>query len=100
MVGAGLGRIRKPMTQRIERILGGSPGSVLLRLLFLSLLVGAGMAFLGVSPVGLVRGLADAARHFFESGFAALGEVGWWLATGAIIVIPLFILSRLLSGRR
>lgn len=88
------------MSQRFERILGGSPGSVLLRLLFLSLLVGAGMAFLGISPIGLLRGLVDAARHLFESGFAALGEIGGWLMAGAVIVIPLFILSRLFAGGR
>ena len=41
----------------LNRFLGGSPGSVLVKLIFLSLLVGAFMAFLGITPFGLVEGL-------------------------------------------
>ena len=40
----------------VERFLGGSPLGVLVRLLFISLLVGAAMAFLGLSPLGALRG--------------------------------------------
>src|SRR3712207_8822473 len=36
---------------------GGSPASVLAKLIFLSLLVGAFMAFLGITPFGLIEGL-------------------------------------------
>lgn len=83
-----------------ERFLGGSPLSVLVRLIFISLLVGAAMAFLGLSP----RGLLDAALRFVRSlgdlGFGAVREVGQWVIAGALIVIPLWLLSRLFASRR
>lgn len=82
-----------------RRFLGGSPLSVLVRLLFLSLIVGAFMALIGTDPFSMLRGIADLVRHVFESGFDALGEVGVWLVTGALIVVPLFVVIRLVRMR-
>lgn len=83
-----------------ERFLGGSPLGVVVRLIFISLLVGAAMAFLGLSP----RALFDAAGRFVRSlgdlGFGALREIGQWLVAGALIVIPVWLLSRLFAARR
>jgi len=84
----------------MERFLGGSPLSVLVRLIFISLLVGAAMAFLGLSP----QGLFSAAMRFIRSvtglGFGAVREVGQWLVAGALIVVPLWLLMRLFAARR
>lgn len=84
----------------IDRFLGGSPLGVLVRLLFISLLVGAAMAFLGLSP----RALFDAALRFLRSlgdlGFGAVREVGQWVLAGALLVVPLWLLSRLFAARR
>src|SRR4051812_15943630 len=43
------------MGSNLQRFLGGSPLAVLVKLAFLSLLVGAFMSFLGVTPGGLIR---------------------------------------------
>ena len=43
--------MRVTRMSNMNRFLGGSPGSVLAKLIFLSLLVGAFMAFLGITPV-------------------------------------------------
>ncbi len=84
----------------MERFIGGSPLSVLVRLIFVSLLVGAAMAFLGLSP----RGLYEAAARFIRSitglGFGAVREVGDWLVAGALIVVPLWLLMWLFAARR
>jgi hypothetical protein len=79
----------------LERFLGGSPGAVLMRLVLMSLLLGAVMWALGLSPVGLVHGIFDFARGMFELAAESLGTVVTWLITGAVIVVPLFLLSRL-----
>lgn len=83
-----------------ERFLGGSPLGVLVRLLFISLLVGAAIAFLGLSPRGLYEGVVRFLSALWHRGFDALGEVGQWVIAGAIVVVPLWLLSRLLAGRR
>jgi len=85
---------------RIERFLGGSPLGVLVRLLFISLLVGAAMAFLGLSPPALFDAAARFVRSLGDLGFGALREVGQWIIGGALIVVPLWLLSRLFAARR
>lgn len=83
----------------MNRFLGGSPGSVLAKLIFLSLLVGAFMAFLGITPFGLVEGLYRWIASVFDLSLDTLIEIGRWVAYGAIVVIPIWLLARLF-GRR
>ena len=83
----------------LDRFLGGSPGAVLAKLIFLSLLVGAFMAFLGVTPFGLVEGLYRWIASLFDFSLDTLIEIGRWVAYGAIIVIPIWLITRLF-GRR
>jgi len=84
----------------VERFLGGSPLGVLIRLLFISLLVGAAMAFLGLSPRGLYEIVARFVRSIGDLGFGALSEVGQWVLAGALVVVPLWLLARLFAARR
>ncbi|HEY5797564.1 MAG TPA: DUF6460 domain-containing protein [Bosea sp. (in: a-proteobacteria)] len=84
----------------IERFLGGSPLAVLVRLLFISLLVGAAMAFLGLSPRGLYETAARFIRSLGDLGFGAVREVGQWVIAGALLVVPLWLLSRFFAARR
>ncbi len=83
----------------LNRLLGGSPGPVLVKLVFLSLLVGAFLAFLDVTPFELVDHLVGWIRSVFDLSFETVREVGRWILYGAVIVVPLWLLSRLL-GRR
>ena len=83
----------------MNRFLGGSPGAVLVKLIFLSLLVGAFMAFLGITPVGLVNGLITWVRSVLDLSLDTVIEVGRWILYGAIIVVPLWFLVRLFDRR-
>ena len=84
----------------MERFLGGSPLSVLVRLIFISLLVGAAMAFLGLSPMGLYEAGARFIRSITGLGFDAVREIGQWVITGALIVVPFWLLMRLFAARK
>jgi uncharacterized protein DUF6460 len=84
----------------LNRFLGGNPGSVLVKLIFLSLLVGAFLAFLDITPFGLIEGLVDWISSVFDLSFETVQEVGLWVLYGAIIVVPLWLISRLFSSRR
>ena len=86
-------------TSNLQRYLGGSPAAVLLKLVVLSLIVGAIMAGLGLTPGNLVRQAVDAAHAVFGLGFETLRNVGGYVVTGAVIVIPIWILTRLVSRR-
>ena len=88
------------MGSNLQRFLGGSPAAVLVKLVFLSLLVGAFMSFLGVTPVGLISRVWRMIQAVLDLGFDSLREVGRWIVYGAIIVVPLWLLSRLASRGR
>jgi hypothetical protein len=84
----------------LTRLLGGSPGAVLVKLLFLSLLVGAFMAFLDITPLGLVDRIFRWLQSIFDLSFDTVREIGRWIVYGAIVVVPLWLLSRVFSRGR
>jgi hypothetical protein len=86
-------------TSNLQRYLGGSPLAVLLKLIVLSLIVGAIMAGLGLTPGNLVRQAVQAAQALFGLGFDTLRDVGGYVATGAVIVIPIWVITRIASRR-
>ncbi len=48
----------------LENFLGGSPGAVFVKLLFVSLVVGALLMWLDIRPESILRGLMDFANRF------------------------------------
>lgn len=82
-----------------NRILGGSPGTVIAKLVFLSLLVGAFLAFFDITPFALVKGLADWLHNALDLSVDTLVRIGGWLVAGAVIVLPLWLISRLLARK-
>jgi hypothetical protein len=84
----------------LHRWLGGSPLGVLLKLIFLSLVVGVILAFLGLTPLGLLRSFLDSLQALFGIGFDAIENIGHYILAGAVLVIPIWLLTRLMSARR
>jgi hypothetical protein len=39
-------------------------------------------------------------RDLWETGFEAFGTLGRWLLYGAVVVVPIYIVARLLSALR
>ncbi len=94
-VGAPRWRRETPLA----RFLGGTPGSVALRLFFLSLIVGALLMWLDIRPADLVEDVVRFARRIWALGFDALREMGDYILAGAMIVIPIWLIARLLNWR-
>jgi hypothetical protein len=84
---------------KLERALGGSPLSVVVKLILLSLIVGAIMAFLGLTPRNLFAAIGNFVSSILNMGTDAIREVAQWVLAGALVVIPVWLLVRLL-GRR
>ncbi|MEQ8400836.1 MAG: DUF6460 domain-containing protein [Roseitalea porphyridii] len=82
-----------------RRLLGDTVGRTIIKLVVVSLIVGAVMSVFGLAPLDIWFGLRDFVVSVWNSGWAALGRFGDWLILGASIVVPLFILARLLSYR-
>lgn len=83
-----------------ERFLGDSPLRVAIKLLVLSLLVGIVMSAFGWTVWDIYYGLRDFILRVWNMGFAALGRFGDYIAIGAAVVIPVFIVLRILGWRR
>lgn len=84
----------------LNRFLGGSPAGVLVKLLFLSVLVGAGMAMLGLTPGLLFWQIYDLTRHLIDLGLDTFHDFGRWILAGAAVVVPIWLVARLLTVSR
>jgi hypothetical protein len=88
-----------PPRNAASRFLGGSPIAVFFRLLFASMLVGAFLVWLDISPFEIFANLRRLVDYVWSLGFDAVREVGRYIAAGAIIVVPLWLILRLMSFR-
>lgn len=80
--------------------LGDTVGRTVVKLLIISVLVGMVMNVFGLSPFDIFDAVRDFFVRLWESGWAALGRFGDWLILGASVVIPLFIILRVLNYRK
>ncbi len=88
------------MSGAFTRFLGDSPWRVIIKLIVISLLVGMVMNFFGWSPIGVVYWLRDLALDLWYMGFVTVDRFLGYLLLGAAVVIPVFLILRLLSYRR
>ncbi|MBL8581906.1 MAG: hypothetical protein JNL61_06750 [Rhizobiaceae bacterium] len=84
----------------LNRFLGDTPLRVALKLVVVSFLVGMVMNAFGWSPMDVYYGIRNFVLDLWHMGFAALGRFGAYMVLGAAVVIPAFLIIRLLSYRR
>ncbi len=84
----------------IHRFLGGSPLTVAFRLILLSILVGVVLAAIGFDPWNIVNSIRLLFRRIWDLGFDAINGLWRYFLLGAVIVIPIWLLSRLLGAPR
>jgi hypothetical protein len=88
------------MSDTLNRILGDTPGRLVIKLIVVSVVTGFVMKAFGWYPMDVYYTIRDFILHLWHTGFAALGEVGDYFVLGAAVVIPVFIIIRVLSYRR
>ncbi len=82
------------------RFLGDSPLRIAIKLLVISFLVGVVMSTFGWSPYDVVGWVRDVVMRAWNMGFATVDRFLEFMILGAAIVIPAFIVLRLLSYRK
>ena len=67
-----------PMSNQnaLENFLGGTPASVFVKLLFISLVVGALLMWLDISPADVVNGVIHFFQRIWDMGFDAIRQIG------------------------
>ena len=58
------------------------------------------MSFVGLTPADLLQQAVRTLESVLSLGFDAFGEVGRWLAYGAMVVVPVWLVLRVLSSAR
>ncbi|EFO34296.1 conserved hypothetical protein [Roseibium sp. TrichSKD4] len=81
----------------LVRLMGGSPGQVVLRLVFLSFVVGVILSALDLNPLDLVEMVQNFVARLWHMGFDALGSIGRYFLLGAAVVIPIWLIARVFS---
>ena len=88
------------MNNAVGRFLGGSPAMVALRLIVVSFVVGIVLETFGFDPATLLAEAVRTVRQIVELGFSDIHEVGRILLTGAMVVLPVWLVLRLLDSSR
>jgi hypothetical protein len=83
-----------------HRFLGGAPLSVAFRLILLSILVGVVLAAIGLDPWNIVQSIRLLFRRLWDLGFDAISGLWRYFLLGAVIVIPVWLLSRIAGAPR
>nr|WP_316657105.1 DUF6460 domain-containing protein [uncultured Gellertiella sp.] len=88
------------MPDSLNRFLGDSPGRTILKLAVLSLVVGFVMKIFGIVPADIIYSIRAFIIDLWQTGFHAFGRIGSYLVLGGTVVIPLFLLIRILNFKR
>ena len=84
----------------VTRIFGGSPLAVLGRLVLVSILVGVILSALGLDPFDIIRSVRKLIESIWNLGFDAFHWLWRYFLLGAAIVIPIWLIMRLVNAPR
>jgi hypothetical protein len=84
----------------VERFFGGPPLAVIGRLILLSILVGVILAAIGLDPWNILDSVRRLITHLWNMGFDAVRWLWRYFLLGAVIVLPIWFLMRLVNAPR
>src|SRR5262245_21496378 len=80
----------------VNRFFGGPPLSVIFRLILLSILIGVILQVLGLDPWNIIDSLRRLVLRVWDMGFDAVRWVWRYLLLGAVVVVPIWLVVRLM----
>jgi len=78
-------------------IFGGSPLGVVVRLALISLVVGVVLDTLGINLRNFFDRINDLLRTIYDLGFGAIDWLLQYLSLGAIVVVPIWLIARVVA---
>ena len=82
-----------------RQFFGESVAGTLIRLAVLCIVVGVILSALDITPYNLVDRLVHLVRRVYDLGFGALTSVLRYFVLGALVVIPIWVITRVMRGR-
>ncbi|HEU0160013.1 MAG TPA: DUF6460 domain-containing protein [Hyphomicrobiaceae bacterium] len=92
--------MRKGSRMDRQQFFGDSVGRTLVRLVLLSIVVGIIFSVLGITPFNLIDRLEQLIRRILDLGFDAFRSAFGYFLLGAVVVIPVWFIMRLLKVGR
>jgi hypothetical protein len=86
------------MADNINRLFGGPPVAVIVKLILLSILIGVVLSALGLDPLNIFSSIDRLIRQIWNMGFDALRWVWQYFVLGAVLVIPIWLIMRLVRA--
>lgn len=84
----------------LKRFLGGSPLAVFIKLALLSILVGFVLTVFGLNPYNIIESIRSLIVSIYNLGFEAFDWLWRYLLLGAVIVVPIWLIMRVLQSRK
>lgn len=84
----------------VHRLFGGPPLAVIGRLILLSILVGVLLAAIGLDPWNIIESVRDLVVHVWNMGFDAVRWLWRYFMLGAVLVVPIWLLVRVIKAPR
>jgi Domain of unknown function (DUF6460) len=91
---------RRMSNDTVSKIFGGSPLGVLFRLALVSILVGVILSALGLDPFDIIHSVERLIRTIWNMGFDAFRWLWRYFLLGAVIVIPIWLVMRVVNAPR
>ena len=82
----------------MDKLFGGNPLGVILRLVVVSIIVGIVMSALGIHPGNIIYHLRLLVHRITSLGFGIFESAFAYFVIGAVVVIPIWLISRMLGG--
>ena len=86
--------------ETMTKVFGGTPLAVLGRLVLLSILVGVILSALGLDPVDIIHSIERLISSIWNMGFDAFRWLWRYFLLGAVLVIPIWIVMRMVNAPR
>ncbi len=86
--------------EAVNRFFGGSPLSVIFRLVLLSILIGFVLHAFGFNPFNIIESIRSLIEALWNMGFDAIHWLWRYFLLGAIIVIPIWLVVRVVNAPR
>ena len=84
--------------EQINRFLGGSPLAVVGKLILVSILIGVVLSVLGLDPWNIFESVQKLIRAVWNMGFDAIVWLWKYFLLGAVLVIPIWLIVRMINA--
>ena len=73
---------------------------MIFRLVLLSILIGVILKVMGLDPFNILRSIQDLIQYIWDMGFDAVRWLWRYFLLGAVLVIPIWLIMRLLRAAK